>query len=75
MGKRKTRVKKIDTEEEVDAVSAAEEADESVENFTSDLEEVLPSVEDYSTLRADEISESIREIRRKAESNGGYVTY
>ena len=75
MGKRKTRGKKFDTEEEVDAVSAAEEADESVENSTSDSEEVLPSVEDYSTLRADEISESIREIRRKAESNGGYVTY
>ena len=75
MGKRKTRVKKIDTEEEVDAVSAAEEVDESVENSTSDSEEVLPSVEDYSALRADEISESIREIRRKAESNGGYVTY
>lgn len=75
MGKRKTRVKKFDTEEEVDAVSAAEEADESVENSTSDSEEVLPSVEDYSALRADEISESIREIRRKAESNGGYVTY
>ena len=75
MGKRKARVKKIDTEEEVDAVSAAEEADESVENSTSDSEEVLPSVEDYSALRADEISESIREIRRKAESNGGYVTY
>ena len=46
MGKRKTRVEKIDTEGEVDAVSAAEEADESVENSTSDSEEVLPSVED-----------------------------
>lgn len=36
---------------------------------------MFPSVEDYSALRADEISESIREISKKAESNGGYVTY
>ena len=75
MGKIKARVKKINTEEDIDAVSADEDADESVENSTTDSEETLPSVEDYSALRADEISECIREISRKAESNGGYVTY
>ena len=75
MGKSKTRVKAIDREDEVDDVPAAEEADECADNSTVDSEEELPSVEDYSALRADEISESIREIRKKAESNGGYVTY
>ena len=75
MGKKKVS-RKSKVEDEIVRVDSPDgEPEEGVETPTDETEEVLPSVEDYSALRADEISESIREIRRKAESNGGYVTY
>lgn len=37
--------------------------------------EVLPSLTGMSAMREDEIREAVGEIRRRAESNGGYVTY
>lgn len=75
MGKKKVCRKSEVENEIVRADSPDGEAEEGVESPIEEPEVVLPSVEDYSTLRADEISECIREIRRKAESNGGYVTY
>ena len=75
MGKKKVSRKSKVEDEIIRVDSPVGELEEGVETPTDETEEVLPSVEDYSALRADEISESIREIRRKAESNGGYVTY
>lgn len=75
MGKKKVSHKSKVENEIVRADSPDGEVEEGGESPVEETEEVLPSVEDYSALRADEISESIREIRRKAESNGGYVTY
>ena len=75
MGKKKVGHKSKVENEIVRADSPDGEVEEGGESPVEETEEVLPSVEDYSALRADEISESIREIRRKAESNGGYVTY
>ena len=37
--------------------------------------EVEPSLADISAMREDEIRDAVGEIRRRAESNGGYVTY
>ena len=75
MGKKKVSRKSKVENEIVRADSPDGEVEEGGEPPVEETEEVLPSVEDYSALRADEISECIREIRRKAESNGGYVTY
>ena len=75
MGKKKVGHKSKVENEIVRADSPDGEVEEGGESPVEETEEVLPSVEDYSALRADEISERIREIRRKAESNGGYVTY
>ena len=71
MGKKKVS-RKTEVEDEIVRVDSPDgETEDGVETPTDETEEVLPSIEDYSALRADEISESIREIRRKAESNGG----
>ena len=40
-----------------------------------DVETVLPSMEGLSILRETEINEVLNEVKRRSESNGGYVTF
>ena len=40
-----------------------------------DVETVLPSMEGMSILRETEINEVLNEVKRRSESNGGYVTF
>ncbi len=40
-----------------------------------DIETVLPSMEGMSILRETELNDVINEVKRRSESNGGYVTY
>ncbi len=41
----------------------------------ADIETVLPSMEGMSILRETELNDVINEVKRRSESNGGYVTY
>lgn len=64
-------------EQEIANGSESEEI-ESQETDSSGLEsdvESLPSLADISAMREDEIRDAVGEVRRRAESNDGYVTY
>ena len=52
------------------AEDGEEGAEEAVESYDAQA-----FGEEYSALRAEEMNEIIVEIRRMAESNGGYITY
>ncbi len=45
------------------------------ETIDGDVETVLPSMEGMSILRETEINEVLNEVKRRSESNGGYVTF
>ena len=40
-----------------------------------DVDAIIPSMEGMSILRQSELNEVINEIKRRSETNGGYVTY
>lgn len=64
-------------EQEIANGSESEEI-ESQETDSSGLEsdvESVPSLADISAMREDEIRDAVGEVRRRAESNDGYVTY
>ena len=42
---------------------------------TDDVDAVLPSMEGLSILRETELDEVIKDVKRRSEMNGGYVTY
>ena len=45
------------------------------DDIGADIETVLPSMEGMSILRETELNDVINEVKRRSESNGGYVTY
>jgi len=51
------------------AVAAAADAAE------ADAETLLPAMEGMSILRETELNEVIRDVKRRSEANGGYITY
>ena len=72
--------------QENDAAHSAEDADSDVTidapaplpSFAADEDDVdaiIPSMEGMSILRQSELNEVISEIKRRSETNGGYVTY
>ena len=72
--------------QESDAARQGEDADADVTidapapvpSFVADEEDVdavIPSMEGMSILRQSELNEVINEIKRRSETNGGYVTY
>ena len=72
--------------EEADAGRANEDADADVTIETpaplpsfaadeDDVDAIIPSMEGMSILRQSELNEVISEIKRRSETNGGYVTY
>ena len=69
-----------DTEGSEDVVVALPASAEAGENIDADADqdgngEVLPSMEGMSILRKTELNEVINEVKRRAEANGGFVTY
>ena len=69
--KKKTEKKCTDV---VDAEIPSVESEQEVA-CSEDEVEVLPSIEDCSSLRNEEMCEVLREIRELSDANGGYVTY
>ena len=72
--------------EEAKAASAADDSDADVTidapaplpSFAADEDDVdaiIPSMEGMSILRQTELNEVINEVKRRSETNGGYVTY
>ena len=72
--------------EEAKAESAADDSDADVTidapaplpSFAADEDDVdaiIPSMEGMSILRQTELNEVINEVKRRSETNGGYVTY
>ena len=55
------------------ALPSAPEADETAD--ASDVDAVLPSMEGMSILREKELNDVIQDVKRRSETNGGYVTY
>ena len=53
------------------AVQGADEYD----YLSGESDGVLPSMEGISNLRKDDISEVIKEVKRRSDANGGYVTF
>ncbi len=45
------------------------------DDFGGDIDSVLPSMEGMSILRETELNDVLNEVKRRSESNGGYVTY
>ena len=70
---------------ESEASAAAEEGDMGLaaplpsfdmgDDAANDIDMVLPSMEGMSILRETELNDVINEVKRRSESNGGYVTY
>lgn len=46
-----------------------------VDYDAGEIDGVLPSMEGISTLRRDDISEVIKDVKRRSDANGGYVTF
>ncbi|MCR5414904.1 MAG: RNA polymerase sigma factor RpoD [Kiritimatiellae bacterium] len=44
-------------------------------SIDADAETVLPSMEGMSILRETELNDVINDVKRRSESNGGYITY
>ena len=72
--------------QEADAAHQGEDADADVTIDTpaplpsfaadeDDVGDIIPSMEGMSILRQSELNEVINEIKRRSETNGGYVTY
>lgn len=60
-------------EDELDRDLLESESEESGE--AEETEAMLPSIEDCSALREEEMQEVVSEIRRQAMGNGGFVTF
>lgn len=75
---KKDKNEKITAFEEIVSSIAAEgeepEADK-IEGANEESAAPAPKIEDLSTLRAEEIMESLREIQTHAQQNGGYITF
>ena len=62
-------------EDVVVALPASAATGENIDADDTGDGEVLPSMEGMSILRKTELNEVINEVKRRAESNGGFVTY
>ena len=69
--KREAEKKHIDVADGEIPLEESEQEAACAETETEDL----PSIEDCSSLRTEEMCEVLREIRRLSDANGGYVTY
>lgn len=58
-----------------DEETAELEADDEADAFPEEEEIVLPSLEEFSSLREDEMFDCIQDLRNLSSRNGGYVTH
>ena len=45
------------------------------DDYSADVETVLPSMEGMSILRETELNDVLNDVKRRSEANGGYITY
>ncbi len=74
---KKTKNEKTpDFEELASSIVTEEEENEDAATLENASEEsAAPSVADFSSLRAEEIMNSLREVQTRAQKNGGYITF